>query len=192
MRFRRLSKNKKLKPLVKFSATTIVLLILFFAVAILFNHLLIVLPYSRGKTNVGFNKNSFSQSLKITSFDSLIVKPTIIVRINNDMPDAETLLRFQKLAILPELSDPSFGCNYSYSKFSRRIMIINLFVRGNEYLERFDDKKEAIDNINVATVACLMDIFSPDLRNDQKKKDLFWDEYNKIQENNPGIFKFTD
>jgi len=192
MRFRRLSKNKKLKPLVKFSAITIVLLILFFAVVILFNHLLIVLPYSREKTNVGFNKNSFSQLLKIAGFDSLIIKPTIILRISDEISDSETFVRFQKLAIFPELSNPSFGCNYSYSKFSRRIMIINLFVRGNEYLERFDDKKEAIDNINVATTACLMDIFSPDLRNDQKKKDLFWEEYEKIQETNPGIFEFND
>lgn len=187
-----LKRNRKIKRklLLKYIIVGILSVVVIGSLVLLYKNTLIVLPYSQKQTRVMFSRDSFKQAMKITGYEGLIVRPSILILIDHNMPHPENLLRFQRTTEEAGSSIPSFGCSYKYSNFSRRLMTINFHVRGSEYLDRIKDADERSVLLNASIVSCLIDIFAPESRKDETKMDEIWSQFNKMQSELPAIFEF--
>lgn len=169
---------------------SVLVIFLLTIVILLFGHVTLALPYNSNKTKVSFNLHAFKQAMNFTGYEKMLLKPTVLVKISYDPPHVENLLRFQRTTQGPEVSTPSFGCDIYYPTFSKRLLVINLYVRGDEYLERVENVEQRHTYLNASTVSCLIDIFSPGSRGDDKKMEEIWNTYFKMQSESPAIFEF--
>lgn len=156
------------------------------------NHIVIVLPYNTISTKVDLNKPILQQSFKLAGIDTLTIRPSIIVRISPTPPHPEKLVRFQRTYPSPEGFIPSFGCNFNYSNFTRRIIFLNLYVKGEEYLDRIENKTERTDLINRATMMCLIDLVSPTILESEGQVKNILSEFDALRGKSTNILEFRD
>lgn len=150
----------------------------------------VVLPYDKNSTKVDLNRPVLQQSLKLAGIDSLTIRPSVIVKVSSSTPHPEKLLRFQRTAPSPEGFIPSFGCAFNYSRFTRRIIFLNLYVRGGEYLGRIENETERTDMINRSAMRCLINVISPTYQNDKVLVENIFKDFDLLRNEKSNIFEF--